>query len=58
MNSKFNEAASPNIASEKDDEMKKWSVQSTRAKNAFTFWNNFLRLRMGSANDKPVHLRL
>lgn len=54
MNLKFNEDDSLNTASEKDDEIKKWKVHSTRAENAFTFWNNFLRLRMGSANDKPL----
>lgn len=43
-----------NIASEKDDEIEKWKVHSTRAKNAFAFWNNFLRLRMGVNNGIPL----
>jgi hypothetical protein len=36
------------------DEANKWALQSARATAALGFWNSFIGLRMGSANDQPL----
>lgn len=40
------------IANERDDEAAKWEGVRTHALNARDFWNRFLQLRMGPANDQ------